>query len=529
LEDIDINEDFGYAEENGNAKQKIYDYEINQTLQQSLSQFKHQNSYKHCCQNKQSNEINTQEYNEISKKYSRLIKENEELKNNAEKLNRELQNKKEIWEQTNKKNQDIINNLNEEIESLKSVCNQNQEIIDNLSNEIVQYQSAFGDLINVRLDNQDPNNPVNLTKDVHKLREALYDFTFLKGKAYIINKDNVQQLFNILKTKASTNHKPSVSAALQRLTIKKILKDYNDYMNTYMTQDKILSTYNSSDNKSLERRLVTCVDNLTSMVKDFNKTREGNDNNAAGITEIQIRQEIYAMLGNRGFGQKGNQVINDLKKALLKMLEHYRAITDDTISKKQEDHADEIILGIIRIFKYRLLTQEPIVTFRWFEHGEPLNDTLMEWVSAGEDETNMFVDICAFPAIGVNFDDPTKCQIYTKAQVQICNIPTAPKEKQMVSKFKQQITISPLSNTMKQPKINNDNVPQLRNLLALFTILIMIIGSITVPNDNLALDSNINSTFFGTNITEKNGDIALDSNIDSTFFGTNITKKSSYD
>ncbi|CAG8652513.1 7690_t:CDS:2 [Ambispora gerdemannii] len=345
----------------------------------------------------------------------------------------QLQNKEEIWEQGNKKNQEIIKNLNEEVESWKTETIQlqnvkvtweqdnkkNQAIINNLNekseslqSEVIQYQSTR----NVRWDDTDLNNSANLTKDIRKLQDSLCDFIFLKGKAYVVKKYNIQQLFKILKTRANINHKPSVSAALQQLVIKKIIRFYDEHM----LQDRS-RTY-STDNNTLEKRLVSCADNLTNMVKEFTNTREGNDN-ITGITEIKVRQEIYTMLGYRGFGYKGCRFILDLKRRLLKTLDNYRSINDsDSTISKEQDRAEEIVLGVIRILNFRLLTQEPVATIRWFENGEPLNETLMEWVSTDEDETNMVVDICAFPAIGVYLDDPTKRQIYTKAKVEICNM-----------------------------------------------------------------------------------------------------------
>ncbi|CAG8588367.1 9796_t:CDS:2 [Ambispora gerdemannii] len=415
LGSIDIHKYFTLTEEIKKATQEVHSLrENNKNLQQSINQFKEQNWYMHYCHAKQSYDTKMQEYsklhaiydellknhNQIRSVYDQLIKENKELKIVAEKNTIELQNKKETWEQDNKKNQEIIKNLNVEVESLKL--------------EAIQYQSALGNAINVRWDDEDPNNSVNITKDIRKLQDALSDFTFLKGKAYVINKYNIQQLFNIMKTRADVAHKPSVSAALQHLAVKKITKYYSEQM-----QDRN-RIYYSNDNKTLEKRLVSCVDNLAQMVKEFTETREGSDN-ITGITEIKVRQEIYAMLGNRGFGYKGCRFIYDLKRGLLKTLDNYRSISDKNISKEQEDRAEEIVLSVIRIFSFRLLTQEPSAAFRWFENGEPLNETLMEWVSTGEDETNMVVDICAFPAIGVYLDDPTKWQIYTKAKVQICN------------------------------------------------------------------------------------------------------------
>ncbi|CAG8684119.1 2313_t:CDS:1 [Ambispora leptoticha] len=424
LGSIDIYKYFTFAEENEKTIQEIRILrENNQKLQQVINNFKENNWYNHYHQMKQAYEMKSQDYTklhtsyedlrktymQIRTAYDQLVKESKEHKINAEKYSVELQNQKESWEQDEKKYLSSINILNDEIESLKL--------------ETIHYQSALGNAINVRWDDEDSNNSVNLTKDIRNLQEVLREFTFLKGKAYLVNKPKIQQILNIMNSKADIDHKPSISAVLQHLTIKKILKFYDDYI-----QERNRSVYNHNDNSILESRLVICAENLINLVKDFTNTREGDDN-ITGITEIKIRQEIYAMLGNRGFGQKGNQIMKELKRQLLKLLEHYRSITEHTVKKEQENRAEEIVLGFTRILNFRLLTQEPVATIRWFEHGEPLNEILMEWVSTDEDETNMVVDICAFPAIGVYLNDPTKWQIYIKAKVQICSESNNPQKK----------------------------------------------------------------------------------------------------
>ncbi|CAG8527347.1 9813_t:CDS:2 [Ambispora leptoticha] len=358
----------------------------------------------------------------FNQEISELQQKNNDLESMIERFNEAY--KKLAIELNNKDTSYQTQNRNWEIERLK-----NKETTENLQNEVIslkaeaaQFQSALGNARNVRWDDEDVNNSVNLNKDIKALQNSLREFTQLKGKAYIVKESGVKQLFNKYNSKANIEHKPSISAALQRLTIETILNDYAKYINTRS------STKSNAEDNSLERQLLIYNETITKIIENFAETRAKNDE-MVRITGIKIRQAVYAMLGNSGFGKKNHKFVADTKYNLLDTLMNYRTIVTHEKRKEQDERAGDITLSVTRIFKFRLLAQEPIATFRWFENGDQLNETLMEWVSNGEDDSDMVVDICAFPAIGVNLDDPNKWQIYMRAKVVICNKSEVSQEK----------------------------------------------------------------------------------------------------
>ncbi|CAG8618653.1 2381_t:CDS:1, partial [Ambispora leptoticha] len=333
---------------------------------------------------------------------AKLESEIEKFNQKYKKLTIEINKKDTLyqnWESERLKNKETIENLQSEVVFLKA--------------ESAQFQPALGGAKNVRWD-EDVNNSVNFNKDIKELQNSLCEFTQLKVKAYIVKESGVKQLFNKYNSKANIEHKPSISAALQRLTIETILNDYAKYINTRS------STKSNAEDNSLERQLLIYNETITKIIENFAETRAKNDE-MVRITGIKIRQAVYAMLGNSGFGKKNHRFFAAAKYNLLNTLTYCRTIVPYEKRKEQEERAGDIILSVTRIFMFRLLAHEPIATIRWFENGDQLNENLMEWVSNGEDVSDMVVDICAFPAIGVNLEDPEKRQIYIKAKVVICN------------------------------------------------------------------------------------------------------------
>ncbi|CAG8652088.1 10133_t:CDS:2, partial [Ambispora leptoticha] len=301
------------------------------------------------------------------------------------------------WESEHLKNKETIENLQSEVVSLKA--------------ESAQFQPALGGAKNVRWD-ENVNNSVNLNKDIKALQNSLCKFTKLREDVYHVKDSGVRQLFNKYNSKANITNEPSISAALQRLTIETILNEYNKY-----TRNPKRS---NADANLLERQFLTYYEEIAKIIKNFVETRAGNDE-MVRIIGIKIRQAVYAVLENCGFGKKNHRFVADTKYNLLNRLANCRTIVAHEKHKEQDENAEDIILNVTRIFMFRLLAQEPIVTYRWFENGEQLNEFLMEWVSNGEDVSDMVVDICAFPVIGINLDNPEKRQIYVKAKVLICN------------------------------------------------------------------------------------------------------------
>jgi len=81
--------------------------------------------------------------------------------------------------------------------------------------------------------------------------------------------------------------------------------------------------------------------------------------------------------------------------------------------------ATNIIREFVKIFWFRLSVQEPIITAEWFKPHTKIdpNEMTGRWEEGEEDIDNLVVDLCYFPIIGINLNDPSKRKLYTRAKV----------------------------------------------------------------------------------------------------------------
>ncbi|RIA87527.1 hypothetical protein C1645_284805 [Glomus cerebriforme] len=331
---------------------------------------------------------------------------------------REREENKENPEENND-----IKNLNDfqvsllaEKQKLEDKCKELEKIISNLNKRVSKYQSALGDTKNFRLDDNDKNNSVQLTNDILRLQDALEFYVTNLRPNIEINYKNVINLLNKYRSKTRITNKPSdiplIKAVLQRHVLETILS----YVSIYINHE------DSGDSYSLEARIANKAEELILLAEELGKMREGNDNLTSTIP-IKIRQQIYSALGNRGFS---NNIINEqkicehdfvkrFKTELNKEMEVYRKISDTTRKEEIEEKAANIILDVIRIFYFRIRTQEPIGQIRWFYYEDKIDPRLMigKWEDDNLDDFE--VDICKFPLIGIELNDDLKRKIYTHA------------------------------------------------------------------------------------------------------------------
>ncbi|GET54543.1 kinase-like domain-containing protein [Rhizophagus irregularis DAOM 181602=DAOM 197198] len=154
----------------------------------------------------------------------------------------------------------------------------------------------------------------------------------------------------------------------------------------------------------------------------FGKTREGNDSITPTVP-VKIRQQIYSSLGNRGFSNimieqetYEHSFIGKFKTKLNDEMEQYREILDTTKKKEVEEKAANIILNVIRIFFFRIQTQEPIGQIHWFQNKDKIDPSLMVGMWDDDDKFDDFeVDICKFPLVRTESNDKLNRRIYTYA------------------------------------------------------------------------------------------------------------------
>ncbi|PKC57607.1 hypothetical protein RhiirA1_428356 [Rhizophagus irregularis] len=155
----------------------------------------------------------------------------------------------------------------------------------------------------------------------------------------------------------------------------------------------------------------------------FTKIRVGTDRVSEAIP-TKLRQQVYAILGNRGFSQtfedksnsKEHPFIVKLRDDILDLMNRYRKFKDQERLKKSTEDINEIIREVINIFFFRLKVQQPIATWYWLPKGTNVNSLRME-ASWDENETDdLRFDICVFPLIGSNIDQPNE-KVIVQAQV----------------------------------------------------------------------------------------------------------------
>ncbi|CAJ0827325.1 21419_t:CDS:10 [Entrophospora sp. SA101] len=131
-----------------------------------------------------------------------------------------------------------------------------------------------------------------------------------------------------------------------------------------------------------------------------------NRTTASKATSTKLRQQIYGVLGNRGFSNivvgkdKKHPLITTLQKDILDLMNCYRTITNPN----------------------------NVANWKIFEYKTSINTIMMNASWDGHDLEDLYVDICAFPIIGFNLCEADKVDknlkvIFTdKNQVVICYV-----------------------------------------------------------------------------------------------------------
>jgi hypothetical protein len=108
------------------------------------------------------------------------------------------------------------------------------------------------------------------------------------------------------------------------------------------------------ENVALESDIESKTQELLGLIEEFSKTRAGTDE-VVNTSAIKIRQQVYGILGNRGFnemiGPDGNiyahLLISYASKNLNRVMNRYRKINDVNRKEKVEAMAPKLIRDII--------------------------------------------------------------------------------------------------------------------------------------------------------------------------------------
>ena len=107
-----------------------------------------------------------------------------------------------------------------------------------------------------------------------------------------------------------------------------------------------------------------------------------------------------------------------VKQELNQSMMRYRYISDVTKRNSIENMAEDLIKDAVRIFKFRLLVQEPKCEVRWFENSSKIDTQFMkggQWDDENLDD--YVVNICYFPLIVMELNDSSKVKVCAHAKV----------------------------------------------------------------------------------------------------------------
>ncbi|GBC01486.1 hypothetical protein RclHR1_04200004 [Rhizophagus clarus] len=362
------------------------------------------------------NLINNQKNNADLSNHIKLFQSNKELQ---EKFNSLLSQKQTIEQQLKEKTDEFKKSV-QLVEDKENEIKDLEEINSNLKAEALKYQSALGAATSFQLSDDDKNNSVRLNEDIERLQDNLEDYvTNLRSKTKIHYK-KLNKLFAQyhckLEMKPRIKDPTLIKALLQRHVIEFIYNNTAEYFDVN----------NIDEPQSLESEITFKVNELISLTDKFAKTRFESSKVTSAVP-IKIRQQIFSVLSNHGFSdiindgqvKSEHKLISQIKKQLNQEINSYREITDNKKKKKCEELAVIIIREVIKLFFFRLKTQEPIAKWKWFNNNDKIDPNQMtgSW-DDDDDLENATVEICIFPLI---YKDPnsssTELQIYTPAKV----------------------------------------------------------------------------------------------------------------
>ncbi|KAF0525481.1 hypothetical protein F8M41_014491 [Gigaspora margarita] len=282
---------------------------------------------------------------------------------------------------------------------------------ENLKHEAARHQAKLGNVVNFRWCDDDPNNSMQLIKDIEKLQSDLQSFTGVKGVNVQINQEAVSELFKRYNCSTKCDDKAMkvvLAAVLQRRIFDFIHEISENFLRRIPTTDTNL------EDDHLEAGIISRTGELIPLISRFSEFNTGNDEHTR-VLPIKLRQQIYAALSNRGFNNQNHQLVQQTLEGLIKEMEKYRKIESQEKNKQNITKATLIIQQVLNIFCFRLNTQEPIPSILFYENGDPIDIELMDCTCQG-DVKDFVVEICSFPAIVVNEYEK---RVFTKAKVTV--------------------------------------------------------------------------------------------------------------
>ncbi|CAG8547916.1 15915_t:CDS:2 [Acaulospora colombiana] len=338
--------------------------------------------------------------------------------------------------------QQRANNSDLEIQDLKRQIMQ-------LKTEASQLQSRLGSATSVHWGDNDANNSVQLKNTISGIQSELEELTSVKGKEIVINEENATQLFQQYRCTMRTGEakaKVVLSAVLQRLILETLFFHLNRYLlqsDASNLRQKIQSQLPPANqqasprqhnpvkpnprssslglphaleqNNNLEVEITATMISLCDLLSQLTESRQGSDD-VSRVTPIKIRQQIYAILGTRGFCKEGHPFIEKLSNIILETLGKYRQFKSEERNLEARKKTIELVREIVHLY-FRLKALEPAPEFNEFiEAGSSIQNNVMDGSWDDDSTEDLEVEVCYFPIISVKNKDNTR-KVLCKGQV----------------------------------------------------------------------------------------------------------------
>ncbi|CAB4494382.1 hypothetical protein RhiirA1_438416 [Rhizophagus irregularis] len=395
------------------ANESKSEHEENNTQDQSMEEKKH--DYKETTSSSSTNKISKKGSKSKNKTLTKSTK-SIASDNTIEKKSKGTQKRAFKVEKLQQEIETLQENQINEVEKL-------QQEIEALRKEAANHQAALGGIMNVGWRDNDSNNSMQLTRDIEKLQKDLDNFTRVKRSGIEIKIDAANRLFEDYGCKLSqekNNIKLILGAVLQQHLIKIILESADSYFqqifNNNIEKDQENDSTSCIIDDKLEAVILSGIKELIKLTTRFGEVRTGTDGHSR-ILPTKLRQQIYAALGHRGFAKSDHPFITQLTKNIMDEMNKYRIIESADKNSKLEKEIITIIFQVIRIFYFRLHTQEPVPSWEFYKSGDCFDPDVMNQIGQSN-EGELEVEICSFPVVALikNLDDEAK-RVFTKAQV----------------------------------------------------------------------------------------------------------------
>ncbi|CAG8813271.1 42790_t:CDS:2 [Gigaspora margarita] len=303
---------------------------------------------------------------------------------------------------------DVIESENNTPESMNQADNQRlQSDWNNLLKKLKLKEDHINDLKNANNDlrketiNQDSYSTGQLSKDIRTLHNHLDKFCNLKRGDEIIESEVKELLKRYgcqLIGEMQNNKNLIISGLLERHVIETIITKSNEYFKENNEDDE------QDNDQRLEAKIVNRTEQLLELINFVPKNRTRTDE-VSKTTSTKLRQQIYGVLGNRGFcnskGDKEYQLIVKLRTEVAALMNRYCTFKKKKLSENEEI-IEEIVRQVVNIFLFRLKVQEPVTYWKFFENKTCINTMMMEASLDNIELENVYVDVCSFPIIGSN-------------------------------------------------------------------------------------------------------------------------------